>query len=313
MNCTTEFDVTTHWKDTTIVYGILNLQDTAHYIRVQRAYLDPRRDANQIASHSDSIYYDSLVVQLVDKNLGITDTLRKVDGRDEGLPKEDGLFSDRPNWLYKSTATLDPKTEYELVIEIPQQQKTVRASTRLVHSLYFLSPNDSSLWSGTQPLLINWYPANHARTYQAIVSFYYKEFNFNFPGQTFYPDPVVWKLFRFTTNPSCGSRFCYEFKVNQIIGSIAGRIPYNPDVRRTVDYISLDFVAGGEALNAYEQSQIARDFSIAQLRTIIPYSNIDEGEGLFSSRLDATFNRILLANAINDSIANDPRSNHLGF
>ena len=60
--CSTEVNLEAEWKDIPIVYGFLNIQDTAHYVRVQKAFLEPGGDALEIAQNSDSIYYDEVTV-----------------------------------------------------------------------------------------------------------------------------------------------------------------------------------------------------------------------------------------------------------
>jgi hypothetical protein len=42
-SCETDFELNAEWKDITIVYGILNQNDTAHYIRIQKAFLRRRQ------------------------------------------------------------------------------------------------------------------------------------------------------------------------------------------------------------------------------------------------------------------------------
>lgn len=47
--CANDFDVTAPWKEIPVVYGILSPQDSAHYIRVEKAFVDPEKSALEIA------------------------------------------------------------------------------------------------------------------------------------------------------------------------------------------------------------------------------------------------------------------------
>ena len=46
--CSTDFQLEGEWSDIPVVYGFVSIQDTAHYIRVQRAFLEPGGNANEI-------------------------------------------------------------------------------------------------------------------------------------------------------------------------------------------------------------------------------------------------------------------------
>src|SRR5947207_9325485 len=83
-SCSTDFNVTTTWKDITIVYGLLDASDTAQYIKVGKAFLDPSTSALTIAQNPDSLYYNDLTVVLEDNANGSTIQMEKVDGNLEG-------------------------------------------------------------------------------------------------------------------------------------------------------------------------------------------------------------------------------------
>ena len=55
--CSNDFEVTAPWKDIPVVYAILSPQDTAHYIRIEKAFIDPDKSALEIARIPDSLYY----------------------------------------------------------------------------------------------------------------------------------------------------------------------------------------------------------------------------------------------------------------
>src|SRR5437868_9126208 len=103
-SCSTDFEVTTAWKDETIVYGLLDKSDTAQYIKIEKAFLDPNTNALTIAQIPDSLYYNELNVELqqyTNHQLVNSFPLVKVDGNSEGLVKDTGIFAQSPNILYK--------------------------------------------------------------------------------------------------------------------------------------------------------------------------------------------------------------------
>ena len=55
--CKDELNTVEGWKDIPVVYGLLSLNDTATYIRIEKAFVDPNKSAFDIAQIPDSLYY----------------------------------------------------------------------------------------------------------------------------------------------------------------------------------------------------------------------------------------------------------------
>jgi hypothetical protein len=120
ISCNDKLNIAAPYKNITVVYGLLNKADTAHYIRIQKAFMDENQSSIDMAKVADSSFYKSLVVVLkvVDNN-GVVlnkDTLKKVDLTQEGYPKESGAFFNTPNIAYKSKYPLTSDFLYRLVI-----------------------------------------------------------------------------------------------------------------------------------------------------------------------------------------------------
>ena len=99
--CDNELELVSEYENIPITYGLLNRSDTAQYIRVEKAFVDPAKSALLLAQEPDSLYYEDLVVQLVNRSLNETYTLERVDGNLEGYPRDTGIFANSPNWMYK--------------------------------------------------------------------------------------------------------------------------------------------------------------------------------------------------------------------
>src|SRR6188508_2297236 len=68
-SCSNELDITADYKETTVIYGLLNQNDTAQYVQIFKGFLDDNMSALVIAQNPDSIFYDdSVLVQLNDGN-----------------------------------------------------------------------------------------------------------------------------------------------------------------------------------------------------------------------------------------------------
>src|SRR5690606_33649965 len=126
LGCSEDFQVTAPYKKVTVVYGLLDPQDTAHYIRIQKAFLDENKSAIQMAADPDSSFFSELVVTMTafsdpeGQTPVETHTLEKVNLNQQGYPKEEGPFFTDPSYAYKWKATLNPFQCYRLRILDPQ-------------------------------------------------------------------------------------------------------------------------------------------------------------------------------------------------
>lgn len=118
--CSEKINVAAPYKDISVVYGFLDNKDTAHYIRIQKAFLDNSKSALEMARNYDSNYYAHLnvVIKRYDFSYRFKDSihLNLVNLDNEGYPKETGTFFNTPNYAYKFTGSLNPTYIYRLVI-----------------------------------------------------------------------------------------------------------------------------------------------------------------------------------------------------
>lgn len=117
--CSEKIEVAAPYKDYTVVAGLLDMDDTAHYIRIQKAFLDGSKSAVDMAKEVDSNFYAQIDVKIKVLSSGsLIDTITpvRVDLNSEGYSKEDGTFFTSPNYAYKFTDALNPAYRYRLVI-----------------------------------------------------------------------------------------------------------------------------------------------------------------------------------------------------
>jgi hypothetical protein len=138
VGCSTKFKVDAPYKNVTVVYSFLDEADTAHYVRIEKAFLDENKSAITMAQNPDSNYYKYLNVR-VEKiaflNAGnIVDTihLNMVDLNLEGYPKDSGVFFNAPNYAYKFKTTLDPNYSYRLIITNPTSGEVDSAESPVI-------------------------------------------------------------------------------------------------------------------------------------------------------------------------------------
>ena len=119
--CSEKFKIAAPYKNITVIYGLLDRADTAHYIRVQKAFLDQTKSALTMAQVADSSFYPNITVVMKelymdDSTLAGSIQLNRVDLNSEGYPKQTGVFFNSPNYAYKFKGDLNPAYIYRLVV-----------------------------------------------------------------------------------------------------------------------------------------------------------------------------------------------------
>jgi len=317
-SCSTDFNVAAPWKDITIVYGLLDQTDTAQYIKVGKAFLDPETDAYQIAQIPDSLYYQNLEVELQEYQNGQlkkTITLEKVDGNLEGLVKDTGIFAQAPNYLYKTKEILNQNSLYTLVITEPDSGKTVTASTEIVNDFTILRPQaqykinflPNSAYSSS------WLSAEDGKIYGLVIRFFYREYSFSNPT-AYEMKSIDWTIFtnKRSINTNGGEQMDQDIQGDEFYTFLNSVIPDDQSKFRKTDHVDFLFSVGGETLDTYNEVTIAQQ-GLTSGQVLPTYTNVDNGLGLFSSRFHKTVSSILFDYHTIDTIACYPVTHHLNF
>lgn len=136
-SCSTDFEVNAPYRPITIVYGMLNMADTAQYIRIQKAFLDEKASATVLSKIEDSNYYKEsiLSVHLKELNNGVVINdyvLPRVNLNNENRPKDSGAFSNENSYAYKYKGVLNYTSTYRLVISNSETGEVDSAETPVI-------------------------------------------------------------------------------------------------------------------------------------------------------------------------------------
>lgn len=316
--CSTDFVLESEWKDIPVVYGLVSVNDTAHYIRVEKAFLEPGGNAEDIAQIADSLYYGpNVVVQLQNKNTGKTVTLQRVDGNLEGYPRESGVFAQAPNILYKikyGELLLKGGDEMELTINRGDQLPLVTSNSKMVGALEKVTnapPAVFSLGDYNSTRRISWKADENAVLFDVRATMHYLESDPNNPTQ-FLEKEAVWIMSRNFERDGGSTQVTFNFKSEEFFQFVAGALePLANGARR---FVSLDFhitAAGAEFADL--QRIVQANSGITSSNQLPVYSNISEGLGIFSSRARLDIPDIMLASVSIDSLANGIYTKDLSF
>ncbi|RYE26452.1 MAG: hypothetical protein EOP51_00415 [Sphingobacteriales bacterium] len=123
--CSEDFEVAAPYKNVAVVYGILDVKDTAHYIRIQKVFMDEKKSAIDMSKVPDSSYFkvgeiEANLIEMNGTNTVKTIPLTRVDMTAEGYPKDQPAntqgFYTMPHYAYKTAEALKPGTTYNLKV-----------------------------------------------------------------------------------------------------------------------------------------------------------------------------------------------------
>lgn len=292
--CSNDFEVTSAWKDIPVVYAMLSPADTAHYVRVEKGFLDPDKGATEVARIADSLYYpeNEIRVFIVRVNTKERMPLVRVDGEKEGIPRKPGIFATSPNWLYKlpNNGKIVAGERYRLEIERQDGAPTVFARTKIPASSRFLDPNPADnprLFSlkDTLGVSLQWRADTFGLYNNLRWKIRYQEQDAN--GNVLARRTIEWNpIVNLRRSEIAGPDFVVRTSIPQsrFFKLLSDSIP--PIQTGRFRYFQLGEIiveSGG-----YEISKLLDVLSVAGGLTgaeVIPtYSNISEGYGIFTSK-----------------------------
>lgn len=286
-SCDNELVVTDNWKDIPVVWGMLSKSDTAHYIRVEKAFLDPDISANIIARIPDSLYYENAVVTLKRIASGQVYTLTRVDGTLEGYPRQPGEFAESPNYLYKIKANLIALVagdKYEFSLQRDDQSNPVTAQTIILSAAKLRNPS-----AGTNLLLKPGFPFTFSWNEVADAGLYDLQMRFNYTekspstGNVYIPLSVKWTIAQGLLDPEGSADPGYKMDGAQFYNTLAAEIEVDPDATRIFQSIDILVWCGGDELLQYNTT-LGANTGITSTQDIPEYTNLSEGRGIFTSR-----------------------------
>ena len=307
-SCDNTFDLPAEFKDIPIIYGILQVGEANHYVRVERAFLDPNLSPLDTAQDPDAIYYDNATVELINLTTNQTFQMTRVNAEDEGFVREEGIFASSPNYIYKIEANkvgLVGGEQVELRLNRGDDLEVITARTAILPQMTITKPIAPRIqkWSELQKTTFGWKPETlDATIFDMELVFKYQERVNNEPTVL---KQISWRPVRNRTRSDeevnaiqldeklSGDAF-FQFVGEEIDETIpARRIPVGIDL----------FIYGGgsEVKDFFEISLANSGLTSSQDPPV--FSNISgDGRGIFSSKSVAALSNIALQTEARDSL-----------
>jgi hypothetical protein len=295
--CSTDLDVIGNYKETIVVYGLLDQAQDTQYVKINKAFLGAGNALVYAQVKDSTQFVNALSVELRRiKNgvqLGATILLMPTN-----KPKDPGIFysADQTNAIYSFVSTgvnaLHPDSEYELTVSNNETGTVVTSKTSLVSDITgFTSPMPGgatfgfvSVSSPNYPFNVVWSSAKNARIYQVIIRLNYVDSLITGENVAHVVDYTLPSLKTLNISASTPELMEVDTKGRDFYKYIGNTLlDYTGLIKRTVGNVDLLLVAGSDELSTFIDVNTPST-GIIQERP--EYTNINNGLGLFSARLN---------------------------
>ena len=317
-SCTTEVELEAEWENIPVIYGFLSIQDTAHYLRVQKVFLEPGGNALEIAQITDSIYYQDVLVELTNQRSGQTVVMQRVDGADEGLPKEEGVFANEPNVLYKVAASdfdLQGGDQVEVSVSRGEEREPAVAQTVMLNKIDTsgsVSPGSRiTRWDYDRNQNVTWRPGPRAAVFDIRFLINYRESSADDPTN-FIEQDLEWQVVSGLQRDPDAPRQRFPVSGQAFYQFLGTNIPAADGKIRILDEIEIFIQGGGREIQELIDLGQA-NAGITSAQSIPVYTNVDNGLGVFTSVYELHRRGIKLSQSAADSLRNGIFTRQLGF
>ncbi len=284
-NCSNEFDLVDKWKDIPVVYGLINPSENVHYIRIEKAFLDPSTSAFDVAQRADSIYYDpsAISVKLEDQSSGQVFNLERVNGTDVNFPREEGIFASDPNYLYTFAGDIVEERRYIFRLDRGDNLPADTASFVTIKEPRVTGPGTSNgLNFGRYDRSTNLrWMAENGKIFDVSMIIRFDE-SLESDQNTFVEKTLVWPIAQNILNESDESQIVYELEHEDFYRFI-GRSLEEKSVRRILKSLDIKVDAAGQELFDFVSVSSANT-GITSSQSIPSFTNLSDGLGIITSR-----------------------------
>ena len=317
-SCSNDFDLTTNWKDVTVVYGLLDPTQTSQYIRIEKAFLDESTSALTLAQNADSLYYNTLSVELEEIVLGGTGnviSLTRVDANLEGFQREDGIFATSPNYVYKTDEALNQDARYKLIINKDDgnqvtaetdiaQEFTITAPPGNVTELNFRTDNPD----GTN--VFRWTLEPNNKFFEFIFDIHIREAPLSDP--TNFTDRTLKWVVNDNIVPAANESLVRVELARSAFHEFMASSLEEGFVR---EFVSMDMIVSAGGSDLLEYINVGQANAGITGADIVPiYTNLSEGGlGVLSTRISTSRTGFDINGLTLDSLQNGYRTRNLGF
>lgn len=320
--CDNTLDITAPWKETPVLFALLDPTQDTNYVRIGRAYLGDE-GPNGGATQPDSLYYPNLEVrvQALGPNGNVLATYTLPEATEVAL-NGNGPFATQGYKAYRLVANLNEAYTYRIQAFKPESTTPLlTATTPLVKPSTWVLREPSPLGGALVRIPIGskngakfrWDQAENARMYQGYLRFRWVEvaedgaladsvrYSVDYPLPTLLGNNLQGND---EVSTAVGYADFYDFLAT------SSALPVKPGVLRFFRGIDLYLTAGSDDLATYiSVSQPSN--SIVQDKPF--FSNVNGGAGVFASRAQYARPNLSISNNSLDSLVYSRKTCKLHF
>lgn len=326
-SCKPDFNLNASYKDIPVVYGILNYQDSIHYVKIYKGYQTNEQGAAFIdAQNPDSIYYYNNIIAVLeeyDENYNRTQRPEILLEITDKFDRDSGIFCYKEDRIiYYTTETIYKDKIYNIKITNKINGNITQGKTDIVNN--FEIANNSSTFSLLEKTSsVAFTSAINAadRGYEIHVNFIYFEVDIRTN------EVKIFKIIKNIT-PQVGEAFksnifgeIYKEFTPTFYDDIANQVKPNPNVKRYQGLpggngtcIEIEGWAAGEGLYNFLLSNKPTS-SFVQINT--RYTNLTSSDGVafgfLSSRIKCPTKYFAITDPSQDTLISGSKTYQLGF
>ncbi len=283
--CDNEVDINADWKETMILYGLLDANQSEQYIKVNKAFLNEAGSALMIAKNSDSLYLESVTVKIIRSKTGEEYILTRVNE----ISKDSGIFANDVNYLYKMTDPVYENEMYELVVESGKTGQIAKAVTYTLGKTKIEAPFRTSnpIFSlGANYIFISYVPAINSYAYDIKMLVEVQEFNRK-DTSLLETKNLRWNVITNYRMPQVGAGAPMPTVIHQIERTAFYQFlstyltDTSDNIVRRIKSVGMQYYGGNQTLVDYIS---VNEPAIGIVQKQAEYSNVQNGFGLFAAR-----------------------------
>jgi hypothetical protein len=309
-SCDNELNVNADYKETIVVFGLLDPNASKQYIKITKAFITENQNVVEVAQIKDSNYFANIKAELFEESSGrvIPLTAENIEG------KEPGVFINEPNILYTTTELLNLNSAYQIRVENLETGNKVDSRCELVGPASIFGPisffdQDFTISNASSAVIsVNFRPSKSASLYDVILDFEYEEFS-QFDTNSRDTHLISWKVLNGRSKSSSGS-IINNIGTQIFFDLLTTQIQPRTDWERRPVRFRATYIGGGEELGDY--ISVSRP-SIGIVQKQTEYTNIRNGLGLFSSRNIQQSRWLPPSEVTKSTLRLEPKTAALGF
>jgi hypothetical protein len=302
--CETDINVIEPSKPVPVVYCILNQDSDVQYLSLTRSYIT--EDATIPPQEQDSILFARATKIAVEEIIG-GEVSRRLFFSPYEVKKDSGFFPSTERWAYRAEFKVKPETDYRLIIYIDAFEKIAYSTCFTVGDFNITNPVYPEVryihMLPDHNLSFYWTKSRNAAIYQLGFVMHYLEMG----DETLEKEiliPLKSIFYLSTTN----NLFTYPVNSTNFYTYLAQSLTVDPGLLRKCESIDAVIISGGEELGYYMRTQES-----GQAFSLMDYSNIQNGIGIFSSKVVRRINGFKLTEQSIDSLAYGQFTRDLNF